>query len=126
MPPRARKTVAPTPTDGADTTPDAPESPIGGVVDAAPGVEADPPEVFVPAQDWDPDQSEAPDDVPLSPAAQAVAALIEPPSITYRWTSANGDGSAPCRLCAPAGPPAGAGSFGCGHGQWVLVADEAP
>jgi len=44
---------------------------------------------------------------------------------SFHWQTPSGALGTPCRLCAPAGPPAGAGSFGCGHGQWVRVQDAA-
>lgn len=112
MPPRTRKTAAPAPDAVAEAT--------GGAVQAAEPVmfgDGDP-EVVVPAGSGNAEQ--APDQpAKEEPGPVAVAA------VTYHWQQADGRPGSPCRLCAPAGPPVGAGSFGCGHGQWVLVAGDA-
>jgi hypothetical protein len=119
MPPRARKTVAPSPSteDAAETAATDDASPA--VPDAAtPEPEAEAPALAAEesgAEVVGQDQS----------AVEAATELPTPPALAYRWRSLSGGDAAPCRVCAPAGPPAGAGSFGCGHGQWVLVADEA-
>lgn len=126
MPPRARKTTTPSQSLKAANAPEtaAPEEVAPPVAETAPAVpkeESAPtpaPEEPAPAK-----LEVGPEAEPSSPAGKAVAALLEPPSMTYRWVSANGDGSGPCRLCNPAGPPPGAGSIGCSHGQWVRVQD---
>lgn len=42
-----------------------------------------------------------------------------------RWIAEPGirpaSGDYPCRDCFPAGPPAGAGTIGCVHGNWVYT-----
>lgn len=116
MPPRARKAAAPTPSieasGAAETTPDEVSPPVAE-------------EETSPAGPAEAAGEPAPD--PASTATEQPASEPDTtPAVTYRWVSVSGGDAAPCRLCAPAGPPAGAGSFGCGHGQWVLVADEAP
>jgi len=119
MPPRARKAAAPPPSlEEADVPETAAPSGV------APIEAETPPAAAQAAGAQKPDGVE-PEPEESTPAGRAVAALLEPPAVTYRWISANGDGSTPCRLCAPAGPPVGAGSFGCGHGQWVRVENEA-
>jgi hypothetical protein len=116
MPPRTRKTAetqppAPSLEDAAtdaDTSPEAPEQDPGA---AGPEVSQ-------------PDNASAEDASEQQPTAGDPApAPIQPPSLTYHWVSVNGDGSEPCRHCPPGAPPAGAGSYGCPHGQWVRVQD---
>lgn len=116
MPPRTRKTAETAP-PAPDTTTAAGESEqqVPGSTGAETQTETEP------APQTAAGEAES---TQLSPEAQAVVALIEAPSIVYRWHSVTGGDSAPCRVCAPAGPPLGAGSFGCPHGQWVRVQDS--
>lgn len=110
MPPRTRKTAA--------TSPVPEEKATGGEVQSAEPVmlgDSDP-EAFVPAAAAEPEPT-----APVEPAPESAAT----PTLAYHWQQADGRPGSPCRVCAPAGPPAGAGSFGCGHGQWVLVAGDA-
>ncbi len=58
------------------------------------------------------------------PAGAAAAEPAAQPS--FHWETATGLPGDPCRECNPAGPPPGAGSIGCAHGQWVRVADTTP
>lgn len=112
MPPRARKTAAPAPSLDESATPET----------------AVPQEVAPPAVE---DTAGGTEQAPAQPAAEPVPDAVEDvaapaaATATYHWTPVSGGDPAPCRLCAPAGPPPGAGSFGCGHGQWVRVVDEA-
>ena len=130
MPPRARKTAA--------SAPKAPE--VSGDIDpsATATASADTPELFVPGADpIKVDEQPAPAISTVSeadaaelqsaiePETPAASAAPGPPSPTYHWQQADGRPGDPCRLCTPAGPPAGAGSFGCAHGQWVLAPDGA-
>lgn len=127
MPPRARKTAAAAPDQKDGPTP-------GGEVKATePTVVGDgSPEVFVPADEAA--ENLAQEGAQFVAAAVAAGLNVAPPagadsaaeaaaSPTYHWQQADGRPGAPCRLCAPAGPPPGAGSFGCAHGQWVLAPD---
>lgn len=51
-----------------------------------------------------------PDPEPVTPRAPA-----------FHWEAVAGASPEPCRLCFPSGAPAGVGSIGCQHGQWVRV-----
>lgn len=143
MPPSTRKSaaaktappaVAPEPAriPGADADvpePDEAQAAAATVTEAAPAVEtADADAATAPADPAEGDSADpAPQEqdeaaaAPLPAAAEQAAPVRAAP--TYHWQSADGRPGDPCRLCVPAGPPPGAGSFGCGHGQWVRVQD---
>jgi hypothetical protein len=124
MPPRARKTAAPAPSlEDAAAAAEQPETTeaTGAVEPETPDAASEPePTASVegasagaepPAPDGD-TESEQPEPAPAE-------------AVTFHWESVKNDGSEPCRLCTPGGPPPGAGSFGCSHGQWVRVQDAA-
>ena len=126
MPPRARKTATSAPESKPSSDNTAAVGPVAGeqgpevaVPEAAGHVQ--PESVDVPTQSSGPS---ADDDAPAAslPSAATKSPELAPVVISH-WETTSGAMGAPCRLCAPAGPPAGAGSFGCAHGQWVLAVD---
>lgn len=116
MPPRTRKTAAAKPADDAAVLPEA--SADEAATTAEPDVEAAPEQVEQPAEDSVDPEPAAPEVEPEAAAPVPVAALSH-----WELVGMPGIADAPCRMCLPGGPPAGSGSVGCQHGQWVQVWD---
>jgi hypothetical protein len=116
MPPRTRKTAeAEPPAPDTSSTPGAvaEETPQESTSQLAEGGSAEP---AAPAR--------LDADAPV--AAPAPVHADEPatrPAPSYHWETPTGTPADPCRACPPGGPPPGAGSYGCPHGQWVRVQD---
>lgn len=51
----------------------------------------------------------------------AVAPAGSLPTSHWELVGLPGFEDTPCRMCLTGGPPDGAGSIGCSHGQWVRV-----
>lgn len=128
MPPRPRKTAAPSPSlEGAAVlSPQIDEGePAAAVAEDPPTVPDPPPAATVPSDAAEPAPAPTAEDPAQPTKAEALANLGAQPPATYHWETPDAVPGDPCRVCNPAGPPPGAGSVGCGHGQWVRVPDSA-
>jgi hypothetical protein len=124
MPPRTRKTAASaTPpedkttenTEPAETSPAEPETATAADTTEAPTE----PETADTSTAQATGDTAATDEQP-APDTDAETAPTVP---AFHWESVKNDGTPPCHLCVPGGPPANVGTFGCSHGQWVRVTD---
>lgn len=123
MPPRARKAAAAKPVAGdAEVLPIEPAAQVVDEETTPLDSTTDGQSTVTPEPVQDPAEPQA-----LRLDTLGAAVVAAPAELASHWELVGLPGieDSPCRECLHGGAPAGAGSIGCSHGQWVRVWDGA-